>query len=362
VNRPASRPDRVWLLPLHTGGLRVPLTADEIQRVERVIAVGRVFMAGIAFVVGLLSPAPLGLNRLLAHALLFGYLVQSVLVLTLVRVRKESTPEFRFAVHAVDLVWAAAATMIVHESSGLFLLFLVFTLVAAAYRWGLRETLGTALWAILFLGAGNELLARPLIDTHELTMQSAYLLIFGLLLGYLAEEDKQLRSEGAIIGRLLARVQDQRALGETLKVVAAELEAIFAARGLIFVLQALEDQRTFVWSFSADHVNDADGDRIRPTELSPSDSEIYGFTPLGQTWHAVSGSLRSSQVWRCAPWRPTVAGRAAFASRCPKPFCGVIRVARCCRLRPGFPTNGRPASSCWIPGFPGYARRGWAFC
>jgi signal transduction histidine kinase len=279
------------------GGLRVPPTSDEIQRAERVIAVGRVFMASIAVAVGVLSPVTSGLAQLLAHALLFGYLIQSALVLALVRIRKGSTPEFRFAVHAVDLVWAAAATLIVHETSGLFLLFLVFTLVAAAYRWGLRETLGTALWAIVFLGVGNELLPEPLIDTHELTMQSAYLLIFGLLLGYLAEEDKQLRSEGAIIGRLLARVQDQRALGETLKVVAAELAALFAARGVLFVLQALDDQRVFVWSFGSTGRNDSGSDVTRPSELAPADSEIYAFTPLGQTWHAVSRTGNHVHPW-----------------------------------------------------------------
>jgi signal transduction histidine kinase len=173
--------------------------------------------------------------------------------------------------------------------------------VAAAYRWGLRETLGTALWAIPCLSAGNQLLTQtdaPLFDPQQLMMQSAYVLIFGLLLGYLAEEEKQLRAEGIISGRLLARVQEQRALGETLRVLSSELKTLFRARGVIFVLEALDEQHAFLWSFGSTHAAAPDTDGMRPLELASPDRDLYTFTALGHAWHAVSRPAGTRNLWQ----------------------------------------------------------------
>jgi signal transduction histidine kinase len=293
--------ERVWMPPGLFRGLRVLPSGEEVQRVERVIAIGRVFIAVTACCIWLMTPVA-ALAETLARVLLLGYLLESLVVLTLVRARQRSTPEFRLAVHAVDLVWAAAATMIVNESSGLFLLFLVFTLVAAAYRWGIRGTIGTALWAIPCLSAGHALLMQstgePLGDAHQLAMQSACLLVFSLLLGYLAEEDKQLRSESVMSSRLLARVQEQRTLGDTLTVVAAELRALFGARGVVFVLQAADEQPAFIWSRGSTHPDLLETDIARPQELAAAERDIYAFTPLGHVWYAVSRPAPRGDGWQ----------------------------------------------------------------
>ena len=88
-------------------------------------------------------------------------------------------------------------------------------LAAAAYRWGLWETVGTAAASVILLwlesvavhegfhaSVGGFLLRhnwpRLGIDVIELEpkhllMRSVYLLVMGWLLGYLAEQHKQLR-------------------------------------------------------------------------------------------------------------------------------------------------------------------------
>src|SRR5437879_2743831 len=110
-----------------------------------------------------------------------------------------------------------------------FFLFFVFVLAAAAYRWGLWETVGTAVSAVALLWAegfavhlglfqaANSFLLRhgwPVLGTttsdiepKRLFMRSVYLIVMGLLLGYLAEQQKQLRSEKAVIARVLGRVR-----------------------------------------------------------------------------------------------------------------------------------------------------------
>ena len=130
---------------------------------------------------------------------------------------KQSTPAFRSLVHAADLVWPALISAFATGTGNPFFLFFVFVLAAAAYRWGLWETVGTAAASVIllwlesvavqlgFLASVEGFLLRHHlpqlgIDVVELEpkhlfMRSVYLLVMGWLLGYLAEQQKQLRAE-----------------------------------------------------------------------------------------------------------------------------------------------------------------------
>ncbi len=136
----------------------------------------------------------------------------------LLRRRQESTSSFRILVHAADIVWPAFISIFAEGPRSPFFLFFVFVLTAAAYRWGLWETLSTAAAEVVLLWAESLALAACLamrggtlpwhvfsglqINTTEfepkrLFMLSVYLLVMGLLLGYLAEQQKHLRAEKA---------------------------------------------------------------------------------------------------------------------------------------------------------------------
>jgi hypothetical protein len=76
-------------------------------------------------------------------ALAAGHLrIHGTVVMLLLKFYKQSTPAFRALVHAADLMWPA---LIYAFATGrnVFFLFFVFVLAAAAYRWGLWETVGT---------------------------------------------------------------------------------------------------------------------------------------------------------------------------------------------------------------------------
>ena len=117
-------------------------------------------------------------------------------------------------------------------------------LTAAAYRWGLWETLSTAaaevvlLWAESFLllhvwaTRGGSLpwhiLSGLQINATEfepkrLFMLSVYLLVMGLLLGYLAEQQKHLRAEKAVVTRMLSKVRVEAGLTGTLQQICREI-------------------------------------------------------------------------------------------------------------------------------------------
>jgi len=186
----------------------------EVRRIERWLATARLALAISALFAIWMEPTQISWW---AHWLLGIYIIHGTVVMLLLRFRKQSTPAFRSLVHAADLVWLALVSVFAIGTQNPFFLFFVFVLAAAAYRWGLWETVGTAIASVIllwlesfavhegFLASLEGFLLRHHwhpsgIDVVELEpkhlfMRSVYLLVMGWLLGYLAEQHKQLRAE-----------------------------------------------------------------------------------------------------------------------------------------------------------------------
>src|ERR1700685_4426209 len=123
--------------------LRIPADPGETRRIERWLATARVFLAVSTLVAIRMDPTELG-NSWAAYGLFVFYLANGILILMLLRRRQESTAGFRLLVHAGDIVWPALISIFAEGPRTPFFLFFFFVLAAAAYRWGLWETLGTA--------------------------------------------------------------------------------------------------------------------------------------------------------------------------------------------------------------------------
>ncbi|PYX22370.1 MAG: hypothetical protein DMG82_14755, partial [Acidobacteria bacterium] len=208
--------------------LRAPIIPGEVRRIERYLASARVFLAISALVAIWMDPSELGYSRW-GFGILGLYIVHGIVVMLLLRFRKESTASFRLLVHASDIIWPVLVILFATGQGGPFLLFFVFVLGASAYRWGLWETFGTSVATVSLLWAESfaikhgiaaridEILTRhgwytlsvrtAQFEPKHLFMLSAYLLVMGLLLGYLAEQQKRLRAERAIIARVLGRAR-----------------------------------------------------------------------------------------------------------------------------------------------------------
>jgi signal transduction histidine kinase len=183
---------------------RAATDPSEVRRFEQILATARVILAVAALVAILMDPTQLGRSSA-AYGLFVFYLANSIGIwMLLLRQRKASTASFRVLVHAADIVWPAFISVFAEGPRSPFFLFFVFVLTAAAYRWGLWETLSTAaaevalLWVESFVVLRWHFLAGLHINVNEfepkrLFMLSVYLLVMGLLLGYLAEQHKHLR-------------------------------------------------------------------------------------------------------------------------------------------------------------------------
>lgn len=248
------------------GRVQAPADPSEIRRIERWLATARVFLAVSALAAIYMDPTQLG-HAPVAYGLLGTYLVHGVMVITLLRRRKQSTVAFRLLVHAADIVWPAFISIFAEGPRSPFFLFFFFVLAAAAYRWGLWETLSTAaaevalLWmeslVVLHVWAtrGKSLpwhaLAGLQINVNEfepkrLFMLSVYLLVMGLLLGYLAEQQKRLRAEKAVVTSMLGKVRVEAGLTGTLQQISRQIVSMYGSPRLLVASQEIHSRRTFL--------------------------------------------------------------------------------------------------------------------
>lgn len=257
---------------------RAPLSAGEIRRTERWLATARVALTIAAMVSLWVEPARGLTYSPWLYWLLTVYLVHAVVVLILVRIRRQSTLAFRLVVHVADIIWPVLISMFAPAQRGPFFLFFVFVMAAAAYRWGLWETVGTATTAVALLWLeefamrlGLESFAdqqlRGLhprlgvnlqeLDPQQLFMSSVYLLVLGFLLGYMSENQKKVRAERAVITRILSSTRVEYGLTGNMQQILGEVMRIFRASRSLSASQERNSYRVFLAEVNKD---------MKPTE------------------------------------------------------------------------------------------------
>lgn len=272
--------------------LRIPPDPGETRRIERWLATARVILAVSALVAIQMDPTQLG-HSWAAYGLFVFYMANGILILMLLRRRQQSTAAFRLMVHAGDIAWPALISIFSEGPRTPFFLFFVFVLAAAAYRWGLWETLGTAaaevalLWGESFvllhlsLGAGGSLpwalLGGLRVNTVDfepkrLFMLSVYLLVMGLLLGYLAEQQKHLRAEKAVVTGTLSKIRVEAGLTGTLEQIFRETMSMYGASRTMVASQESHSQRVFVGELKA---NNGAPSEFKWLDSGPRDAKTY---------------------------------------------------------------------------------------
>jgi signal transduction histidine kinase len=286
----------------------------EVRRTERWLATARVSLALASLVAIWMDPAEVRYS-LWAYGLLAFYVAQGVIIIIFLRRRQESTPSFRLLVHSADVLWPALISAFVTGQGNPFSLFFVFVLAAAAYRWGLWETVGTAVAAVLvlwiesfclihlhFVDRINGLLLShklglPLLQVNvtdfepkHLFMRSIDLLVLGILLGYLAEQQKQLRAEKAVIARTIGKARVEAGLTGTIGEIAGELLSMYGAKQLVIASHETSNYRVFVGELRR-----TNGDTsFRWLDPSVSDRETYLYESPAATCYARRSGKRGA--------------------------------------------------------------------
>ncbi len=244
--------------------MHAPDVFDAPERREQVIATGRVFLAGSALFATYLEPVQPLQSSILIEGLLVVYLIVSLVLWLALRARPTSEPAVCIGAHTADLLCTTALTVLSHTAEGsVFFLFFTFVLLAAAYRWGLKGTLITAEAGVVLLAGeayalhpaslparlfGNAgLLMGPQFAFGHLVVRCVYLVLVGLLLGYLAEGEKALQTEAAATARVVAKAQLGGGIESTLEGMLNELMSTFGVVYATIVVEETEGGRMYVW-------------------------------------------------------------------------------------------------------------------
>jgi len=293
--------------------LRIPPDPEETRRIERWLATARLGLAASTLVAIWLDPTELG-RSWAAYGLFVFYLANGFLILMLLKRREQSTAAFRFLVHAGDIVWPALISLFAEGPRTPFFLFFFFALAAAAYRWGLWETLGTAVAEATLLGIEGFIVRHvwpqgslplraltglhinvPEFEPQRLFMLCVYLIVMGFLLGYLAEQQKHLRAEKALITGLLSGIRVEEGLTGTIEQIFNEVMSMYGASRLMVASQESHSKRVFAGELN--RTNEGSRGEFRWLESGLRDAKTYledfpgdvCYTSLdGDAWTAVA--------------------------------------------------------------------------
>jgi signal transduction histidine kinase len=269
----AKRHEVTRLSGLPRRRLALRLTTGEAIEIERILATARAVLA-IGSLGALSFAPPGGFSSPLLYALLLLYAAHSLTLLILSRLQREVTQRFCYWIQVTDVVAPAVLCLMTHGSDSPFFLLFIFALLAAAFRWGMRQGLLTMVASVAAI-AGETILstrhhftwiAATPPDLHRFVLRSLFLVIFAFLIGYLAESEKRRRAEALSISQVSSKVRVDTGLKGTLQAVFQETLRLFDGSEVLLVAKETGTQLASLWRgeqpkdgdmvFSWSHLND----------------------------------------------------------------------------------------------------------
>jgi signal transduction histidine kinase len=263
---------------------------NEAKQAEYALTVAQAFLAWgclLAISIGPVAPSPYPLFARLSLLLYASFSVSMAVVL---RRRSDLNGSLRLVLHITGVFWTGVAFLFTKAGGGpIFVVFLLFIVFAAAYRWGLVPTLFTAACcAALLLLVGNARAAGPhhssALSIPGLSQWTIALLLLGCVLGYLVENEKTRRSETLVTSRLMAKVRAGAGMRETLQTILRATLDLFNSRRIAVALQHTGSRQSFLWD--AERQGSAQDIPVKLRELAPPDQNTFFFTFPGESWCA----------------------------------------------------------------------------
>lgn len=249
TSRTRARSARFFL----SSRLRAEASPGESIRIERVISVARLFLTIIALIALDFDPVQPAAYAPIARSLLILFAAHSVAAVLVLRTRPRRAKAFALTTHTIDLL-AAAVTLPMASPNNPFFAFFLFVLASAAFRWGFRETVATTAAALGLMLLHQRVAAYvPALgvtgydDPYRLIVRTAYLVMMGLLLGYVAEAGRLLRAESEAVVHVLGKIRGDVNVTRSLTVVANEVLSVLDGSQLLLVVEELASQRLFRW-------------------------------------------------------------------------------------------------------------------
>jgi signal transduction histidine kinase len=243
------------VLDLASRRLALPRSARGLIDTERVLSAVRVVLAFSSILQVWFDAQELFPYNELILTLLLLYLAHSVWLLLVVHLRNSISARFSLLAHATDILWPAVISLFAGGPGSAFFLYFIFALLAAAFRWGMRETCITTVAVVLTMAADAVAIERtPLgqmigqhVDVTHFIMRALYLVIFAFLIGYVAESEKRRAAEALSISQISAKVRIEVGLKGTVQTVLQEVLLLFGGRELLVITRESDADRVMLW-------------------------------------------------------------------------------------------------------------------
>lgn len=271
-------------------------------RFESVLGVGRLFLALAGLLAVYVDPTEPAHFVPIIYALLGGYAVYAGGLLAVLRQASHLTNRQTRAIHLTDMAWMVLLTVFSEGPVSPLVLFFLFALLAAAYRWGFRETIATAFVGIAFLLAEvgvalygywqPDWLTALQADLNRTILRGVYFLLTGFLLGYLAEEQQRYREEMRILADAARRARLDIDLGAALGSIARIVLRAFDAEAVDLVLKDFETGRLVRCRLEASYATESP----EAIPLPVSEEAAWLFRDEGRAWQMSSGSDGTARI------------------------------------------------------------------
>jgi signal transduction histidine kinase len=246
------------VLDLASRRLAAPRSPRGLVDTERVLAAVRLVLAISSLLFIWFDPDAVSPDRVVVSYVVAGlllYLATSVWFLLVVQLRSEVSPAFSRWAHVTDILWPAAISLFAGGANSPFFLYFIFALLAAAFRWGMRETCLTTVAVVFTMAVDAVVIVRtPLgvaigqhVDAMHFVMRAVYLVIFAFLIGYVAESEKRRVAEALSISQMTSRIRVEAGLKGTVQAVFQEMLKLFGARELLVLTREAEAERVMLW-------------------------------------------------------------------------------------------------------------------
>jgi len=256
--------------------LRLQLAGPKYDggRVEQILALSRLCLALTSLAAWLTRLSITASHFQLVLSLLIAYVGASLALLTLLQIVGEPGDAFTLFAQVNDVAWPALLCLFGEAPNSFFFVLFLFAIIAAAFRWGLPETMTTALVSAAFLmvqasivahqpaGMRNVLFAP--VEPSRLILRCGFVILAGSMLGVLGETEKELRAEVAVTSHLLSLARVGKGFRIALQDVFSELARIFCGGPAHEVVAQSSSGRIFRWEISLSGDGSAHAQEIAP--------------------------------------------------------------------------------------------------
>lgn len=221
------------------------------SRAERIIAVGRLFLALSSYGAIYFDPLEPSLYAMPTYGLLAAYAFYALVVAIWTAVSPVTTQRWQIITHVADLVFFGTINYTTFGPTSPFFVYFVFAIICAMLRFGQRGTIYTTATAMaVFIASGIGRLQSTEFELNRFIIRLAYLTVVASMLVYLAAYHERLQHDLQRIARWPRSTRgDHR---ELLAHLMEEAASIFGARRVLLAYAHLQERFAYLGSRDED--------------------------------------------------------------------------------------------------------------